>query len=176
MAQNEIALYDAVTLSNIPSSAQAVAGYVDGKWPTWDAVLQRWPKARHVSITVTGQHDADVCDCENGDLTIDDAIRWFMRKRDAGYWAPGIYGSLDTWLFLYDRLEQLGVQRSHVRVWTAHWTNRWHRCSTRCSRYFPWQADATQFSDRALDRELDVSAATTDFFVHHAAGGSPEGR
>lgn len=169
-------MYDSVTLSNIPPVAQAVAGYVDGRYQTWPDVLRRWPTARHVSITATGRLEADVCDVETGDVSIQGCVEWVGRMHALGHPAPGVYADLDTWVTgLQDALLSRWA-RSQLRVWTAHYTHRWHRCGRFCDRRLTIPVDATQFTDRALGRQLDASAALTTFFVHHAQGGSPAGR
>jgi hypothetical protein len=169
-------MYDAIVLSNIPPDASAVAGYVDGRWPTWNGVMTRWPTARHVSITVTGGSEADVCDVEAGNVTVQGAIQWISRMKRLGHPAPGVYASLDTWAGeLQDQLLRRWP-RSGFRVWTAHYTYAAHRCGPRCDRRLRIPVDATQWTDRSHGRDLDESRVLTTFFTHHAKGGSPAGR
>src|SRR5690349_14515711 len=53
-AQNKaFHMFDSIVLGNIPAAAPAVAGYVNGFWPTYKSVVARWPKAKHLSIAVT---------------------------------------------------------------------------------------------------------------------------
>lgn len=172
----EVLLYDSVDLSQIPSAAPAVAGYVDGAWANWADVLTKWPTTRHVSITATGRSQADVCDVEPGDVSAQGAVQWIDSMHRAGHGAPGIYASLDTWVTQLLPLLTRRWHRSQYRVWTAHWTGRWHRCGTECDRRMTVPVDATQFDNHALGRNLDASAALTTFFTHHAQGGSPAGR
>lgn len=172
----EVALYDSVTLSNIPPGAPAVAGYVDGRWDTWAGVLARWPRARHVSITVTGREDADVVDVEAGDVSPLGAVQWVDAMHRKGHAAPGVYASLDVWAGGLADLLLRRWSRTQFRVWTAHYTGRWHRCSAACDRRLTIPVDATQFTSFALERDLDCSAALTTFFTSHAQGGSPAGR
>lgn len=172
----EVTLYDSITLSNIPSAAPAIAGYVDGRWQTWGEVLRRWPRARHVSITATGRLEADVVDCEQDDATIAGALQWVRRMHALGHHAPGVYADLDTWVHGLQAALVSEFKRDQYRVWTAHYTHGWHRCGTHCDARFTLIPDATQFTDRALGRELDCSAALTTFFTSHAQGGSPAGR
>lgn len=169
-------MYDAVTLSNIPSNAQAVAGYVDGRWQTWRDVLARWPRARHVSITVTGRLEADCVDVEQGDVSPQGALQWLRRMHALGHHAPAIYASVDTWAAQLIPLLAREFQRSQYRVWTAHYTGRWHRCSQRCNERCVIPVDATQFTNQALSRDLDASAALPTFFTSHSPAGGPAGR
>lgn len=172
----EVPLYDAVTLSNIPVGAIAVAGYVDGRWRTWPDVLSRWPSARHVSISATGRLAADVVDVEADDVTVAGAVEWVDRMHAQGHPAPGVYASLSTWTSELQDALLARWTRSQFRVWTAHWTYRWHRCDHHCDARLRIPVDATQFTDRGLGRDLDVSAALTTFFTSHAQGPSPAGR
>lgn len=163
----EVMMYDSITLSNIPPGAAAVAGYVDGRWTTWHDVLRRWPRSRHVSITTTGASEADVCDCESGDLTPQGAVRWVAAMHARGHSAPGVYASLDTWVTSLQSLMLREYRRTEFRVWTAHYTHVPHRCSAVCDKRLVLPVDATQWTDRALGRDLDASLAQTTFFVHH---------
>jgi hypothetical protein len=175
-AGTEVPLYDAIVLSNIPPEASAVAGYVDGRWATWPSVMQRWPHARHVSITVTGGHEADIGDVEAGNMTVQGALNWIRQMRALGHPAPGLYASLDTWCGgLQDELLRR-YPRSAFRVWTAHYTYAAHRCGPSCDRRLRVPVDATQWTDRSHGRDLDESRALTTFFTAHTQGGSPAGR
>jgi hypothetical protein len=158
-------LYDAIDVNVIPKDARAVAGYVDGAWPTYSAVRHRFPAARAVAITVFGHASADVIDCEHGDATPDGAVAYVQRMRRIGSWAPGIYASLDAWPDLLQRLSRAGIPREHFRVWTAHWTGKPHRCSSACLRGFATVAGATQWTNSYGGQNLDVSLAWRPFFV-----------
>lgn len=169
-------MYDATVLSNIPSVALAVAGYVDGRWQTWNDVLRRWPNARHVSITTTGRNQADACDCEKGDLSVAGAVEWVAWMHSLGHPAPAVYADLETWASQLQDALLTRYRRSQMRVWVAHWTGRWHRCDRHCDARLRIPVDATQITNEALGRDLDASVALTTFFTSHAQGPSPAGR
>jgi hypothetical protein len=61
-------------------------------------------------------------------------------------------------------LARAGIDRSQVRLWTAHYTGHAHLCTATCGFGFRWTADATQWTDRALGRNLDESVCTDSFF------------
>lgn len=51
-------MYDSINIANIPNdSAELVAGYVDGKWPTFDSLVQKFPNKLHVPITAIPSTD-----------------------------------------------------------------------------------------------------------------------
>lgn len=172
----EVILYDSINADSIPSTAEAVAGYVDGKWATWSRIMRRFPRARHVSITVTGGSAADCCDVEKGDLSVASGVRWVERMHAEGHAAPGIYADLDAWPELLHALSSAGIHRAQYRVWTAHWTGHPHRCGDACDAEFTTVADATQFVSSPMGRAWDLSIAQTTFFTSHSLGGSPAGR
>jgi hypothetical protein len=61
-------MYDSTNALGIPeSSGAAKAGYVNGSWPSFAAIVKRFPLDPHVSITVTSQGTADFLDVELGD-------------------------------------------------------------------------------------------------------------
>jgi hypothetical protein len=129
-----------------------------------------------VSITTTGRQDADVVDVEAGDVSPSGALQWLRRMKALGHPAPGVYASLDVWCGLLGPLLLSQFKRSEFRVWTAHYTHRWHRCSQNCDSRLRLDPDATQFTNQALGRDLDCSAALTPFFTRHTPGTGPAGR
>ena len=73
-------MYDSTNIDNIPNDkAELVAGYVDGKWPTYDSLVQKFPNKLHVPITAIPSTDlskidlhgarAIGIDVENGDYS-----------------------------------------------------------------------------------------------------------
>jgi hypothetical protein len=150
-------MFDAVALSNIPADATAVAGYVDGRWPTWSALRRRWPDSYLLSIATDAAHDADALDVEAGDAGALAAPGWVIKQHARGVARPVLYASLAGWPFLLAELQREGVPRDGFRIWSAHYTGAAHRCSPRCGLGFNDHAGATQWTDRALGRELDES-------------------
>lgn len=154
-------MYDAVDVGQIPADAGAVAGYVDGHFPTFRK-LSRF-KANRLSITVTASNDAACLDVEPGDATPELAAGWVRRQLDRGQYRPVIYASRDTMPAIIHALQAAGIDRSRVRLWSAHWGIGPHICSSvACGASFT--ADGTQFTDKALGRSLDESLLVDDFF------------
>jgi hypothetical protein len=163
-----LTMYDDVTLSLIPANAQAVAGYVNGRWANYSQVVNRWPKAKHLSIAVTAHADADCLDVEKGDATNDQAPAWVKRQLARGVYRPVVYTSVSNGPALLSTLKAAGISRSQIRLWTAHYTAREHLCGPICGlragKLLLAKADATQWTDRALGRSLDQSLCSDGFF------------
>lgn len=153
-------MYDAVTVSNIPSSAPAVAGYTSGLFPTWPTLLKLFPRARKLAIAVNAAHDADVLDVEQGDATPAQAPAWIKRQhavhKTSGI--PIIYCSVSVVATVAHLCSSAGLKHGvDYLIWSAHYTFRLHLCSPTCGFSMPFTADATQWTDKALGRSLDQS-------------------
>lgn len=156
-------MFDTIDPSLIPPRPQAVAGYVGGYWPTYSTLLRDFPHAKHLSIAVNAGEDAECLDVENGDATPAQAPAWCRRQRARGVSRPVIYASVATMPAVLGGLAADGITRGMVRVWTAHYTGRQHLCSQACWPTLHTVADATQFTDRALGRNLDESWCSGTF-------------
>lgn len=88
-------MYDAVTPTNIPVTAQMVAGYLlPSKFAWSQASWDRFPNSTKVRIAVrSSTNDGHVLDVENGDATPVEAPVWAHMRRAAGYAFPTIYCS-----------------------------------------------------------------------------------
>lgn len=159
-----VTMYDSVNLGEIPLSARAVAGYVNGWWPTFK-LLARFPTAKRLSIAVTASADARCLDVEKGDATNDQAAAWVKRQRGRGVRHPVVYTFLANAQPLVDTLARAGLHPDiHYLLWTAHWTKAPHICTAACGNGFRDRAHATQYDDKALGRNLDVSLCAPGFF------------
>ena len=156
-------MYDDVNLSLIPADAEAVAGYVNGKWPTFNAVVAKWPHAKHLSIAVTAEANAEALDVERYDAEPVQAPAWVRRQLARGVKRPVVYSSVSEMPQVLRVLEASGIPRRKVRVWTAHFTDVPHLCGAKCG--LNTTADATQFTDKALGRSLDETLLSPTFFV-----------
>lgn len=153
-------MYDSVDTELIPRDAHAVALYIDGSYANWSK--RRQFKANKLSITVRGDQTAAACDCERGDLSPASAADWAHARIALGHPKPVIYASRDTIPQLLAELRARGVSRSQVRLWSAHYSFP-HICSpVSCGASFT--ADATQYTDLALGRNLDESLIADGFF------------
>lgn len=150
-----LTMYDTITPEDIPPQAQAVSGYLNGKWPSFFRAEQLFPKAKHVSITITASMDGDCLDVENGDATAEEVAGWVIRQHKRGKARPWIYCNLSTLPAVLANLKAAGINRSTFVIWTADPTNKAH--ITR-------GADATQWGWHALGRNLDISLVKVSAF------------
>ena len=116
-----VTMYDSATPDNIPTSAQVVAGYIDGDfaWPAdaWD----RWPGADRVLITVSGSLTGNVADVENGDMTPDQARGWIEAKQAAHHRGCTVYCNRASLRSVW------AACRGHAYyIWVADWTGSPH--------------------------------------------------
>ena len=163
-----IRMFDSVNVSEIPANAEAVAGYVDGNWPTFKQVQVKFPKARKLSIAVAAQADADCLDVEPRDATNAQAAAWVRRQWARGVKRPVLYTSVSNWIPLAAELHNAGIYhrpwgKSYKR-WSAHYTFSPHRCGRKCGMPGWSKAGATQWTDKALGRNLDESLCGRSFF------------
>ncbi len=160
-----IQMYDAVPYLNIPVTSQAVAGYVDGDYLTYWRVVARCPNALHLSIAVFAENDAECLDIERGNATPPEAPEWVQRQLARGVHRPVIYAQVSTMPTIVSLLEARGIPTSAVRFWTAHYNGVPHFCRGElCGYGLQIQADATQWTDRALGVTLDESVCADTFF------------
>jgi hypothetical protein len=162
---SDLQMFDTVTISTVPPNPYAVAGYTSGWWPTDGPLRVAFPHAQHLSIAVGASHDADALDCEPGDATPDQAPAWVKRQLARGVPRPVIYASVSAMPTVQAYLRNAGIQRGQYRIWTAHYNFSPHRCGPGEGFGFNDVAEATQWTDRALNRNLDESQIVSDFFA-----------
>lgn len=158
-----LTMYDSIDVAEIPANAQAVAGYTGGQWPTFKELAKAFPKAKRVSIAIRSADNGEILDIEAGDASVGDAAPWFHRQQARGVKRPGFYTSLSNVNLLVQALEQHSIHRADYRLWSAHYTAAPHICGP--SEGIGTYADATQYYDRALGRNLDVSVCADSFFA-----------
>lgn len=165
-----VTMYDSTTpAKSIPKRARAVAGYVDGRWPTFYSLASLFPHALRVSIAVFATAGADFLDIEAGNAKPAQAPGWVNRQRAAHNPRPGVYSSLDGMISTLAELEHAGIKREEVKVWIAHPTGKPHICTHRCDPRLPrgFKADGTQWRFESQDpkhRNLDTSLCRRSFF------------
>lgn len=154
-----LTMFDSVTTGEIPTRSEAVAGYVGGQWPTYKTIVKEHPEAHHLSIAVAADESADCLDVEKGDATIAQAPPWLQspKAKAANTLKPVLYTSLSQAEELVQACAKAGIPRSAYLLWVAHWTKHPHLCGPECGLGFTHHADATQYDNRALGRNLDVS-------------------
>lgn len=160
-----ITMFDSVTIGQIPDGAQAVAGYVDGRFANVAELRDRFPGAHVLTIAVNAAHDADCLDIETGDAAPAQAAAWFLRQKARGVNRPCLYASASVMQAdVVPLITAAGILRPSVRLWSAHYTKTPHICGPASCRAMSIPADGTQYDDRALGRNLDVSLLADDFF------------
>lgn len=100
----------------------AVAGYVNGAWPSYNGLIKRYPGAKHLSIAVNAGADARCLDVETGDATPAEAPAWVRRQHARGVARPIVYANTSTMPAVIAALEADHIKRSEYLVWTAHYT------------------------------------------------------
>lgn len=156
-----LTMYDDVNLDLIPADAEAVAGYVNGRYRTWPELVKRWPVAKHLSIAVSTEADAECLDIERYDALPSQAPAWFRRQKVR---RPALYCSLADVRTVVGVMKASGIPRRKYRLVTAHYTYVPHLCSKKCGLGMPTKADATQYTDKALGRSLDATLVSDSFF------------
>ena len=122
-------MYDGVNPDTVPPGAQAYAGYVNGYWPSYNALVAKYPNAQHVPITVNTSGTAQVLDVEQGDAAAVDVPNWLNRMRAAGVQRPTIYCSRVGapgygWQNVIDACRSAGVALPDF--WIADYTSSPH--------------------------------------------------
>lgn len=164
-ARRSITMYDTITPSAIPANAKAVAGYVGGSWPTFDTLVKDFPDAHKLSIAVAASEEAECLDVESGDARPDQAPAWVKSAIARGVKKPVVYTSAAYLQDLVFRLSKSGLEHGRdYRIWSAHYTFKRHRCGPKCGFGIKVTADATQYNDKALGRNLDASVCSKSFF------------
>lgn len=78
-------------------NAAKIAGYVNGTYAWSQAEWNLFPRADHVTISVTASADeGDVLDVETGDATPGQCEAWIALRKAAGLWRPSVYCNLST--------------------------------------------------------------------------------
>ncbi len=113
-------MYDAVNPAAIPSSAPEpdyVMGYVNGAWPSYDALVARYPRAVPVAISAIpgGAHEgsAQGCDGESGDYSPAEAAHFAAVKLVLGT-VPFLYCSWSAWHDYQVACTAIGVDPNEV--------------------------------------------------------------
>lgn len=162
-----ITMLDSIDVSVLPAGYQAYAGYVNGRWPTFNNLKEKFPSARILSIAVNASADADCLDVENGDATIQDIAdgTWFARQV-ARKIVPCFYIEASNLAEAQNHLRIL--PRNSYRLWSAHYTNQ-HICGPNSCGYGLYVADGTQWTSTFSGSNIDASILNSNFF-----GNSPQ--
>lgn len=163
-----IAMFDSAYNNQFPPGGGAYAGYVDGHvgdQPNYPWIVKNFPKAHHLSITLTPGLDADCLDIETHAATVASAAGWFTRQKARGAVRPVFYASVSLMQSdLVAALAVAGIDRSQYRLWSAHYGNGNHICGPRTCRLLSITADGTQWTDHDDKLTVDQSVLSDGFF------------
>lgn len=171
-----VTAYDSTDITTVPSNAQFLMGYNSGHWPTYGQMVDRFPalaKAGHIkSIAVQADVDGDILDAEPGDASPDQVAGWVQRQFARGAKRPIVYSSISEFPQILADLHTRGIWREQIGIWTADYNGQEHICGpgpggcVNASRFgFNTTADATQWTDAALGRNLDQSLCKDEFWT-----------
>lgn len=174
-----LTMADSITPADLPVGYDSYLGYVDGNWPTAPVLRGRFPGKPVASLTVLGgDHVADGCDIENGDLSPASGAAWIRRRVAAGAWRPIAYASASVMPAVLTELAKLNVVRASVRLLSAHYGAGPHICGPgpgACGLvHIPM--DGTQWTDTAPGNSgsrIDASLLQNDFFGAHTPAHPP---
>ena len=155
-------MFDDVDVNLLPANAYAYAGYLDGSYANFARVKAGHPQAHLVGIVTRASDDGDALDVEPGDAAIPQAPGWVGRQHARGAARPIVYVSAGNAQQMTGTLAGAGISRPAYRLWAAHYGSGTHICGPNTCGY-P-QADATQFTSKALGESLDESLVADDFF------------
>jgi hypothetical protein len=151
----------------------AVAAYGNGSFANHAKAVAAFPNARLLKIDVKGEHIGDTGDFEPGDMAIEHVGPWAKQRIGAGIQRPVVYFSVSRWGAAMQSLAAVGLSRSDVRIWTAHYNGKAHLCSSACDSAVIGTADATQWASPQKPgtlpqefhgRNLDISMTAGDFW------------
>lgn len=117
-------MYDSTTVADLPADGDLYLGYVDGRWPTIEALRKRFPHKPIVRVTVTGATlDAEAADVESGDLTPRSGAAWAKRKIAAGQ-VPTLYYPASWEPQILEALRAAGVPARRVQLFPASYDGK----------------------------------------------------
>lgn len=167
MTDQQLIMYDSALNASFPPGAYAYAAYADGAvgdQPNYSWIVSAFPAARHLSIAVFPATDADVLDMEAGAASPADFPAWHARQVKRGIARPAAYASAGLMESgVLPAVAAAGIPRGAVRLWSAHYAAP-HLCGPGTCGLLSTDADATQFTPRALGRTLDQSVLAAGFF------------
>lgn len=103
----------------IPTTAQLVAGYIDGDYEWTAADWARFPNSVHVEIAVKSSTNAgSVLDVETGDATPAESVTWVRSRRASGA-DPTVYCSQSVWPSVRSAFQDAAVTEPHY--WIANY-------------------------------------------------------
>lgn len=159
-------MFDDVTLSLVPKVSRAIGFYVNGLYANGTEAHRRFPRSRHVGISVTASQVADVLDIETGDATIAEATGYYRSfKGQRPHGTPIFYTSVSNADSLVNTLAGEGIARGRYKLWLAHYGDGKHICAWDTCGLTRQRADGTQWTDSSHGRSLDESYLRPSFWT-----------
>ena len=163
-----LVMQDSIVPANLTAGADAYLGYVDGQWPTYHAVVARFPGKPVLSMAVFADADAVGCDREPGDLNASQVPAWVKRQQARGVVRPVVYGSAANLPAVLSALAASGIGRAAVRLLSAHYGAGKHICGpATCALPGVPACDGTQWTENATGTGgalIDESILNDNFF------------
>jgi|ERR1022692_2078097 hypothetical protein len=163
-----LTMQDSIYPQNLTPGADAYLAYVNGKWPTYKAVVARFPGKHVLGMAVTAGVDAEGCDCEQWDLTAGQVPPFVKAQMARGVYRPVVYASASNIPAVLADLTAAGIPRSDIRLLSAHYGAGEHICGPAGCKYpgVP-PCDGTQWTDAAPGAggsKIDQSWLLANFF------------
>lgn len=156
-------IYDSTNPFDIPTTAKAVAGYVDGIYAWSDSGWLRFPNAAKISIAVSAASQADALDVETSDATPAQAPGWVKAQIVRGI-KPWVYCNRSNRSAVESACQSAGIAQDQMALWVATLDGT----ETVPAGYYP--VVAVQYASSALSGgHYDLSITTA---AYSAAGGS----
>lgn len=167
-------MFDDTNPALLPAGYDAYAGYINGNWPDFRAIVAKFPKANVLSIDVNGTNtSADALDIEPGDASNLVAVGWVRAKMSARAKLIVLYTSVSNVSALAAELSSAGITRASYKLWSAHYGAGAHICGPATCKLCDYACDGTQFSSTAFGQSLDESLIESDFFSAVSPAPSP---
>ena len=153
-----LSMFDNISAGSIPANCEACAGYVDGSWPDFPAMVSRFPNlakiGRVVSIATSPNDIARILDKEKGNpASVQDCVAWVKRMVAHGIYKPGVYSDLEAGDMgaVAQALASSGLKRSQYTLWLADWNG---------VANVPGGYDAHQYTDKAGPNDESICLET----------------
>jgi len=168
-----VRMLDSITVANLPAGADAYLGYTDGSFLTYPSLKAKFPDAIILPMAVfSSSPPVEGYDGEPGDISPTEMPGCVRRSLDAGIKRPVVYASAVNMPAYLAAIETAGIQRSQVRLLSAHYNGK-HICGpSTCAqkdaagRVVP-ACDGTQWTDQAVGNNgtrIDESLLIANFF------------
>jgi Putative peptidoglycan binding domain len=162
-----LTMADSIVPGNLPPGYDAYLGYTDGRWPDFQAEVQKFPGKHVLGLAVTAADDAEGLDVEQYDATPDQVPAWVQRQLARHVLRPVLYASVSAMGTILMKLAAAGIARSAVRLLSAHYGAGEHICGPGTCGLVHIPMDGTQWTDSAAGvggAAIDASVLADDFF------------